>query len=68
MFSGNRHHVHCGPSLGYVQLFGLMLSEGGGGSRRRTARSNLLNLVLFLVDWIQLGAIMTSPATGYTFS
>jgi len=51
------------------QLFGLMLSDSGGAaSLRRTARSNLLNLVLFLVDWVQLSAILMSPATGYTFS
>jgi len=50
-------------------MLGLMLSESGGpASTRKTARYNLLNLALFLVDWIQLSAIMVSPDTGYTFT
>jgi len=49
-------------------MLGLMLSEGGPTSSRKTARFNLLNLALFLVDWVQLSAIMVSADTGYSFS
>ena len=44
-----------------------MLSDSGPSSRRKTARYNLLRLVLFFVDWLQLCSIMLSPAVGYSF-
>lgn len=50
------------------QIFGLMLSDSGHVSRRKTARFNVLRIILFFVDWLQLAAIMMSPSTGYTFS
>lgn len=50
-----------------AQIFGLMLSDSGHVSRRKTARFNVLRIILFFVDWLQLAAIMVSPSTGYTF-
>ena len=44
-----------------------MLSDSGHVSRRKTARFNVLRIILFFVDWLQLAAIMMSPSTGYTF-
>ncbi|KAA0177864.1 hypothetical protein FNF27_00412 [Cafeteria roenbergensis] len=49
------------------RIFGLMLSDSGHVSRRKTARFNVLRIILFFVDWLQLAAIMMSPSTGYTF-
>ncbi|KAA0147791.1 hypothetical protein FNF29_07136 [Cafeteria roenbergensis] len=49
------------------RILGLMLSDSGPSSRRKTARYNLLRLVLFFVDWLQLCSIMLSPAVGYSF-
>lgn len=56
------------PSPTVSQMLDLMLSDSGGRqSTRQTARHNLVNLLLFLVDWVQLMAIMVSAKTGYDF-
>jgi hypothetical protein len=54
--------------LPFLQVLELMLSDNGPKSSRREARSNLVALALFLVDWAQLTAILVSSETGWTFS
>lgn len=50
------------------QVLELMLSDSGPKSARKSARANVLSLVLFLLDWTQLTAILVSPEMGWTFS
>jgi hypothetical protein len=50
------------------QMLGLMLSENGDASARKTSRQNLWNVFLFVVDFLQLSGIMMGTDTGFTFS
>lgn len=44
-----------------------MLSDSGPKSNRRESRSNVMHVLLFLLDFLQLSAILVSVETGWSF-